>query len=352
MRKALRLAKRGAGYTSPNPMVGAVVVKDGEVIAQGYHRKFGDLHAEAQAIRRGGEKVRHSTMYVNLEPCSHFGKTPPCVDEIVKSGISKVVVSMIDPNPLVTGSGIEMLRRKGVEVQVGLLSSEAERLNEAYLKHTTKHEPFITMKAAITLDGMIADSHGNSKWISCEKSRRLVHRLRSGMDSVLVGIDTVLTDDPELTVRMVKSRRNPLRILLDTHLRVPLDAKILNASAPTLVVTATKGDKHDDLKQIGVSVWLVEQDRDGRIDLKSFLRRAGVEGITSILVEGGRGVYSAFLRQRLVDKFYVFIAPRLLGAGIHLSDQLNIRSIEDSLTLNTASLRKLDSDILITAYPK
>lgn len=352
MKKALNLAKRGAGYTSPNPMVGAVIVKNREVIATGYHRRFGGLHAEVEAIHSGGKKVRDATMYVNLEPCSHFGKTPPCVDEIVKAGIAKVIISMVDPNPVVAEKGIEKLRQRGVRVELGLLASEAERLNESYITYILKGRPFVIMKAAITLDGMIADVSGKSKWISSESSRRLVHRLRRQVDSVLVGIDTVLKDDPQLTVRLVKQKRNPKRILLDTRLRVPFESKILDGAASTIIVTATRGKKADLLKRAGKEIWFVRRSGGGGIYLRDFLRRAASEGITSILVEGGRKIYSSFLRIRLVDKVYLFIAPKFLGNGIPLLEKLDIERVEDSWQLKDLSLKKVDSDTLVIAYPQ
>lgn len=352
MKAALKLAKLGVGYTSPNPMVGAIIVRNGKVIAKGYHRRFGGPHAEIEAIRSGGKLVKGATMYVNLEPCSHFGKTPPCVYEIAKAGISRVVISMIDPNPAVAGKGIKLLREKGVEVEIGLLATEAERLNEAYIKYISKGEPFVIMKAAISLDGMIADSNGVSKWISCERSRKLVHRLRREVDSVLVGIETVLTDDPELTVRFIESRRNPRRILLDTRLRVPLEAKILNEKAHTIIVTASRGKKVERLRRIGKEVWVVRKGKDGRVNLRNFLRRAASEGITNILVEGGRRVFSSFLKEKLVDKFYIFIAPRFLGKGTPLFDNIGIKKIEESLQLKDLSIKRIDSDILVVGYPK
>jgi len=352
MKRALSLAARGAGYTSPNPMVGAVIVKHGQLISSGYHRRFGGLHAEIEAIRSGGEKVRRATMYVNLEPCSHFGKTPPCVDEIVKAGISEVIVSMIDPNPLVAKTGIGKLRQRGVKVKLGLLASEAERLNESYTKYIVKHEPFVIMKAAVTLDGMIADASGSSQWILSERSRRFVHGLRRKVDSVLVGIETVLRDDPELTVRLVRSRRNPTRIVLDSRLRIPLEARILDRAASTIIVTGAKKEKAELLKQRGKAVWLVKTNEEGEIDLKDFLARAVGEGITNILVEGGRKIYSSFLRERLVDKFYLFIAPKFLGDGIRLVERLDIKRVEHSLQLKDVSLRRVDSDTLVIAYPQ
>ncbi len=350
MKRVLRLARRGAGYTSPNPMVGAIVVKNGITIAKGYHRKFGGLHAEVEAIRSGGDKVKGATMYVNLEPCNHFGKTPPCVEEIAKAKLARVIVSMIDPNPLVAGKGIEMLRQKGVEVDVGLLSSDAKSLNEAYVKYTLTGTPFVIMKAAITLDGMIADVSGNSKWISCESSRKLVHQLRREVDSILVGTGTALKDDPELTVRLVKSSRNPKRILLDTHLRVPPQAKILNEAAHTIVITTAGEKKVEPLKRIGKEIWFVEKSMDGRISLSHLLRRAAAEGITSVLVEGGRRIYSSFLSDGLVDKLYLFITPKFLGAGIPLVEGLGVRTIENPLRLKNVSFSRVNSEILVVAY--
>lgn len=350
MRKALRLAKRGAGKVSPNPMVGAVIVKDGRVISTGYHAFYGGPHAEVVALDRAGEDARGATLYVNLEPCVHFGKTPPCAPRIVEAGIKKVVIATLDPNPLVAGRGVKALESAGIEVKVGVLEREARRLNEAFFKWIEKRVPLVVLKVASTMDGKIATLSGESKWITSIHSRKLVHRFRSLLDGVLVGVGTVIKDDPELTVRLVKGR-NPIRIVLDSYLRIPLEAKVLRNEGRVIVFHSSEvpGEKLAKLRDLGVELFEVPM-RDGLLDLPEVLKRLGELGIASVMVEGGKGVFSSFIREGLADKLLYFISPRIIGKGIGPFDEVELPSIEASFKLREVSLRRIGEDILVEGY--
>ena len=305
MRRALELAEQGTGYTRPNPLVGAVIAKGGEVIAEGYHARYGGPHAEAVALERAGEAARGADLYVNLEPCSHWGKTPPCVDRIIAAGIRRVFIATRDPNPLVNGKGVEKLRAAGIEVVEGVLRKEAERLNEIFFYWIKMKRPFVALKLAMSLDGKIATRSGDSRWITGEGARRRVHELRRRHAAVLVGINTVLADDPELTVREVEGPQ-PLRIVLDSRGRVPLSARVLAGEARTLVATtaAMPEERERALLERGVEVWRLPA-REGRVDLVALLARLAGEEIDSLLVEGGGEVAWSFLAQGLVQKLYL-----------------------------------------------
>lgn len=313
IKRALRLAKRGEGFVEPNPMVGAVLVKRDKIISEAYHRRFGAPHAEALAIQKVGNYARGATLYLNLEPCSHLGKTPPCTEAILKAGIRRVVCAMEDPNPLV--KGVEVLRRAGVEVEVGVLEEEARRLNAPFIKFVSQRRPFIIAKWAMSLDGKIATRTGQSRWISSEQSRRLVQRLRGRVDGIVVGIGTVLKDDPRLLAR-IRPRRIATRIVLDSRLRIPLRSELLRTLelAPILIVTTRKASskKLERLSQMGVEVLITDQ-RAGRVDLRKLLNELGRRSFTKLLVEGGGTVLASFLEERLVDRVYAFTAPILIG---------------------------------------
>lgn len=320
MRAALVLAHKGAGRVSPNPMVGAVVVRSGRVIGSGYHRAFGAAHAEVHALRRAGARARGADVYVTLEPCSHHGKTPPCVDQVIAHGIKRVFIGQVDPNPLVRGRGIRRLRAAGIEVMVGVLRAECAALNQAFSKHVTTGLPLVTLKAAMTLDGKIATRTGDSRWISCAQSRRLVHRMRAEADAVMVGIGTVLTDDPQLNVRLGRQNtRDPLRIVVDSRLRIDPAGKLLRAgfAAGTLIVTGTRAaasSKADKLRSLGAEV-LGCRMRGSRIDLKQLMSVLGSRGIAHIMLEGGATLIGEALRARIVDRAMLFYAPKLLGGS-------------------------------------
>lgn len=356
MARALELAAQAKGRTSPNPMVGALVVKDGRVLAAGYHQKAGTPHAEVIALEQAGPAARGATLYVTLEPCSHFGRTPPCVNKIIAAGIKEVVVAMVDPNPQVNGRGIKMLREAGIKVTVGVLQKEAEKLNEAFIKYITTHRPFVALKWAMTLDGKIATVTGDAKWISNSISRAYVHRLRDEYDAILVGINTVLRDNPSLTTRLAgKKGKDPLRIILDSSLRVPLDANVVNleSPAPTIICCAAKADKEkiSRLEEKGVIIWQLPGSA-GRLDLSSLLDRLGEREVTSLLVEGGGTVIESFLRQRLADKLYCFIAPKIVGGELAKTpvEGEGVQSMAEAYQLTELNFENMAGDLLVTGY--
>jgi diaminohydroxyphosphoribosylaminopyrimidine deaminase/5-amino-6-(5-phosphoribosylamino)uracil reductase len=347
MKRALQLARRGIGQVSPNPMVGAVIVRSGEIIAEGYHRKFGADHAERDAIQRASKSVKGATIYVNLEPCCHWGKTPPCVDILIEQGIKRVVIGTLDPHPLVDGKGVQILRDHGIEVVEGLLEEEARALNEVYLHYTRTGLPFITIKYAQSLDGRIATSQGDSRWISSEASRRFAHRLRAQHDAVMVGIGTVLADDPQLTVRLVKGR-NPLRIVLDSRLRIPLNAQVLQGEAQTLITTTDAHDakKVEAIQGQGKEVLVVQRDSDGRADVQSLMKILAKRGISSILVEGGAEVITSLLRGGLVKRMVVITAPLILGKGREGIDDLGIADLEKAIRSSSHKVSRVGEDVI------
>ncbi len=358
MKLALKEARKGLGRTSPNPAVGAVVVMNGKAVAQGYHQKAGMPHAEVEAFAKIGNRAPGGTLYVTLEPCNHFGRTPPCTELILKSGVKRVVVGSRDPNPLVTGGGCDYLEKKGMEVVTGILRDECTRLNEAFNKFVLTGKPFVIAKSAITLDGWTATSAQHSQWITNEKSRGFVHRLRDRTDAVLMGIGTVLADDPAMTVRFkTKEGKDPVRIVVDTHFRTPADAKVMknSSAAPTIIATSIEGDqsfRDSGPHPKGVQT-LVCPTVKGEIDLTALLEKLGKMGITSVLVEGGAMILGAMLRAHLVDKCYVFIAPKILGGGdgIPMAAGPGPETMEESLKLQHVKVRRFGDDVLIQGYP-
>jgi diaminohydroxyphosphoribosylaminopyrimidine deaminase/5-amino-6-(5-phosphoribosylamino)uracil reductase len=350
MRQALGLVRRGLGRVSPNPMVGAVIVKGGRVIARGYHRRFGGDHAEVDALKHAKEDVAGATLYVTLEPCRHWGKTPPCTDAIIKARIGRVVVGMLDPFPEMRGKSIELLRQHGIETAVGVLEEDCRAVNEVYLKWVTAGLPYVTVKWAQTLDGKIATAKGDSRWISCPESLKLSHRLRATHDAILVGINTVVKDDPRLTTRLVKGR-NPVRVILDSRLRVPPDARVLadQAKAKTLVAAtpAAPQKKLAALKDKGIEVLTVPPDTNGKVDLKALLKTLAGRQISSVLVEGGAQTITSFLRLGLYDKVIAIIAPKLMGKGTDVVGELNITDVSQSLKLTFKRVYRSGEDIVI-----
>jgi diaminohydroxyphosphoribosylaminopyrimidine deaminase/5-amino-6-(5-phosphoribosylamino)uracil reductase len=353
MEKALILAGRGSGKTSPNPMVGALVVKGRKILGKGYHRKYGGDHAEVIALRNAKGDVRGASMYVTLEPCCHYGLTPPCVDALIGTGIGRVVIGTPDPNPRVNGKGIQGLLNNGIQVKVGVLEERCRKLNEAYFKYIQTGIPFVTLKFAQSLDGRIATKTGNSQWISSPETLRLAHKLRSTHDGVLVGIGTVLADDPSLTVRLLKGR-NPQRIILDGRLRIPLTAKVLNDEGvgKTSIVTTEGANrkKAQSLKNLGAKILWVAKNRRGEIDMEDLLGKLGRMGITSVLVEGGAKIITSMLRERLADKIVIVMAPKLIGKGIEAVGNLEIRGVNEALQISRMKTRRLGDDIVIEGY--
>jgi diaminohydroxyphosphoribosylaminopyrimidine deaminase / 5-amino-6-(5-phosphoribosylamino)uracil reductase len=353
LRMACRLAVRAAGRTSPNPMVGAVLVSGKRIISTGYHRFAGGDHAEIVALKRAGPKAKGATLYINLEPCSHFGKTPPCTGTLIRAGIKEVVAGMRDPNPLVTGRGFRQLRRAGIRVRTGVLEEECRTLNEAFIKYITRRLPHVTLKLAATLDGKIAAVTGDARWISDSISRNFVHRLRNETDAVLVGAETVLTDDPQLTCR-IAGGRNPWRVILDGRLRIPLSARLLRHrdAEKTIVVTSDSAPlrKVRALEALGIQVWKFPR-RQGEILWPLFLRRLAALGIVSLLVEGGAKVAASALRARAVDKILFFYAPKILGGdGRVMIDGLNIRRVIHALRVQRLAVHRSGSDLLVSGY--
>ncbi|GAB4338775.1 MAG: bifunctional diaminohydroxyphosphoribosylaminopyrimidine deaminase/5-amino-6-(5-phosphoribosylamino)uracil reductase RibD [Calditrichia bacterium] len=356
MQLALEMAQKGAGQTSPNPLVGSVIVKNGKIIGQGYHRKYGEKHAEAAAIDSASEPVKGATLYCNLEPCCHTSpekKTPPCAQRIIREGIQRVVIATTDPNPLVNGKGVEMLRQAGIEVQIGVEKEAATKLNEAYLKWAKTNEPFIHLKIAQSVDGRIATSTGHSQWITNAAARKRVHWWRVTHDAVLVGANTVLKDDPTLTVREVEGR-NPLRIILDDQLQIPEAARILNLPDPEKTLIFTFAEKSSPkfvrLSQKGVQLISLENSGDGYIPLRQVIGSLTERKVTSILVEGGGEIFTSFVKERLFDKISVFIAPLIIGEGIESIGSLGISSLEEALRLENISIEIIDNQALVQGY--
>ena len=321
MRLALELAELGRGFVSPNPIVGAVIVREGRVVGVGYHRRYGDKHAEVRAIEDAGPSARGGTMYVTLEPHNFHGKQPPCTDAIIDAGIRRVVVGSLDPNPKVKGGGVKRLREAGVEVRVGVLEDEVRRQNEVFFTFHEKGRPFVALKMALTLDGRIADHMGEARWITGENARQRVHLLRSYYDAVLVGAGTVRTDDPLLTVRHTFTERQPLRVVLSRSGNLPCKARVFSDGSPTLLLSVEK-----PACEFPPSVEVVRFSGD----LNEALSVLKGRGITSVLVEGGREVFTSFLKSGPVDKIYAFVAPKFLGGDFGVfGDRLNVSSAVD-----------------------
>lgn len=356
MRRALDLAKKGSGLTRPNPLVGAVIVKDNRIIGEGYHEYYGGPHAEINAFNRATEQVAGATMYVTLEPCAHFGKTPPCAEAIVRKGISKVVIGMVDPNPAVSGKGIAILEEAGIEVEVGVLEEEGKRLNEIFLKYMTTGLPFVIMKTAMTLDGKIATRTNASRWITGVESRAYVHDLRDRVSGIMVGIGTVLVDDPSLTTRLNdREGKDPARIIVDSRARIPLEAKVLNLSSEAktyIAVTENASrEKMDKLMAKGAEVIMVSS-KKGRVDLTELMKELGKRNIDSILLEGGSELNYAALEACIVDKLCSFISPKIVG-GCTAKTPVGGEGkalMEEAITLQYVSTHFMGEDIMIEGY--
>ena len=350
MRRALELAGRGVGWTSPNPMVGAVVVKDGRVIGEGFHERCGEAHAERNALAHCTESPAGATMYVTLEPCCHQGRQPPCTDAILEAGIARVVVGSDDPNPLVAGKGIDILRRAGVEVETGVLKAECDALNYVFFHYITTGLPYVVMKYAMTLDGKIATCSGKSKWITGEAAREKVHRDRSRYRAIMAGVGTVLADDPMLNCR-IEGGRDPVRVICDSHLRTPLTSRIVATAReiPTILATVS-ADKEAaaPYEAAGCRVWTLPE-RGGRPDLTELMRRLGAEGIDSVLLEGGGTLNWTALESGIVNRVQAYIAPKLYG-GAGAKSPVGGRGVEDpagAVRLRDISIRRLGGDILL-----
>lgn len=354
---ALDLARKGWGRTNPNPMVGAVLVKNGEVVGTGFHQRAGEPHAEIIALAEAGEKARGAAMYTNLEPCCHFGRTPPCTDALIEAGIRKLVTATLDPNPLVSGRGLARLQQAGIKVKSGVLEEKARRLNEVFFKYITSGTPFVVAKTAMTLDGKIATSSGKSRWITGEKSRDFVHRLRSICDGIMVGINTVLQDNPRLNVRLEGEEENsPKRVIVDSRGRLPLDAVVVKTAARSKTILATTAlapeEKLASLRSCGVEV-LVLPIKDDKVDLQALMGALGKQEISILLVEGGGTLNYSLLEQNLIDKLYCFIAPILFG-GKDAPTPLEgpgIGEPDKAWIVKDLEMKQLEDDLLIIGYP-
>jgi diaminohydroxyphosphoribosylaminopyrimidine deaminase/5-amino-6-(5-phosphoribosylamino)uracil reductase len=358
MLKALNLARKGEGMTSPNPMVGAVLVKNGIVVGQDYHKKAGQAHAETLAIAAAGDSAAGSTLYVNLEPCNHHGKTPPCTDAIISSGISQVVVAMRDPNPRVKGGGIERLKEAGIKTNVGILKDKASILNEKYLYNTSTGMPFVIIKVAATLDGKLATKTGDSQWISSPQARKLAHFLRKSVDAVAIGSGTALKDDPLLTVRLGRDDFFSHRIVFDTNLKINPSARIFSEkdSGKIFIITSKKSniEKRKQIESVGAEVIQINTDLDGYPNIKEALLELAKEGITSILVEGGATLISSFIKSGMANKLIIVYAPMIIGGrpAVPMVDELGIESLKDAVILKNHSWRKFGSEMIFTGYFK
>ena len=352
---AIEIAKKGMGFVGPNPLVGCVIIKNERIIGAGFHEKYGGKHAEINAIESAIESVEGSSMYINLEPCNHSGLTPPCTSKIIDSKIKRVVVGTLDMNPLVSGSGIKKLKSAGIEVKVGILENECVALNKFFFKYIISGLPYVTLKVAQTLDGRIADEHGESKWISSTQSRRYVHELRSKYDAVLVGAGTVKKDDPNLTVRLVEGR-NPRRIMIDTNLSIKSTNKLYlnNGDKKLIIVTSNKNtDKKNKIKRLencGAHLIYVNEDEKNKLNLKEVLKELGKMKISSILVEGGGGVFTSFVKKNVFDEILLFMGPKILGTGLPTINNIGIKSLRNALKVKIGNCERIGDDLMVELY--
>jgi diaminohydroxyphosphoribosylaminopyrimidine deaminase/5-amino-6-(5-phosphoribosylamino)uracil reductase len=356
MQMALEVAKQGRGYTSPNPLVGAVVVQNGVVVGRGFHRFAGGAHAEVHAIDAAGDAARGATLYVNLEPCNHTGRTPPCTHKILSAGLRRVVIAMRDPNPQVAGGGAGFLEAQGVEITCGVCEEQAQRLNEVFIKYIRSGRPFVTAKCAATLDGRIATRTGDSKWVTGEEARACVHELRHAVDAIMVGVGTVAADDPLLTTRLKgRPSRDPIRIILDTQLRIAPTARVLNhcSEAETILVVGKKVPASARLRMPTKGVRLIDGElREGRLDLDRLMDQLGRMGVTSILIEGGGRTLGSAFRSGIVDKVCFFYAPLLSGGddGVPICSGAGAETMRDCIRLNHLRTRRFGDDVMIEGY--
>lgn len=353
MKKALELAKLGIGAVNPNPLVGCIIVKNNKIIGQGYHMEYGQAHAEVNAINSAKEDIKDSTVYVTLEPCSHFGKTPPCADNLIRHKVKRVVICNTDPNPLVARGGIKKLRESGIEVTTGILKEEGLKLNEVFFHYIKNNKPLVISKTAVSMDGKIATKHMESKWISNEKSRQMTHEFRNKYMAIMVGINTVLKDNPSLTTRIENQKtRNPIRIVIDTNLKIPMDLNLVKDKKAKTIIFTCKNDlsKIDLLKENNVDVYISPKDESG-VDLNFVIKKLGELKIDSVLVEGGATLNDSLFRKNLVDKVKIFMAPKIIGGKDAPSfvSGMGIESLSDATNLHITNTTMIDNDILIEA---
>ena len=345
---AIQLAEKGKGYVSPNPLVGCIIVKRGKIVGRGYHKKFGESHAEINALKSAGKKAKNATMYVNIEPCSHWGKTSPCTEKIVDSGIREVICGMEDPNPMV--DGYKELKFRGLKTRIGILRDKAKKLNEVYIKYIKTKRPFVVLKLAMTLDGKIATQTGDSKYITGREARKYVHQLRSDSDAVMVGINTVTRDNPILDARLVKGK-NPTKIIVDSTLKISERAKVLKDPSKVIIATTNKAPKKkiDKLHQKGIQV-IVLKPKAGLVDLKELMKELGKSGITPIMIEGGAELSGNAIKEGIVDKLLIFTAPKIIGNGLDPIKNLGIKKINKAINLKNIMTERIGKDFLIEGY--
>jgi diaminohydroxyphosphoribosylaminopyrimidine deaminase/5-amino-6-(5-phosphoribosylamino)uracil reductase len=355
MNLAMNLAAKAKGRTSPNPMVGALVVKNRKIYGRGFHERAGLAHAEIVALDEAGAKTKGATLYVTLEPCTHFGRTPPCVDTIIQRGIKEVVVGMIDPNPLVCGKGIEILKTHGIKVKVGVLEDKLKKLNEVFIKYITKRLPFVTVKVAQSLDGKIATRTGESKWISSDKSRNYSHRIRQNYDAIVVGVNTVLRDNPSLCAWFTK--KQPLKVVVDSKLSTRENANIFSSGGKVIIVTlaVSPGQETENRKILSDKARILEvKEKEGQVNLKDMMKKLARLEITNILVEGGGTLVGSLFDEGLVDKIMFFISPKIIGGKDALSSVMGhgIARMDSVIKLKELRLKRFKEDILVEAYVK
>lgn len=348
---ALELAEKGRGNVEPNPMVGAVVVKNGLAIGKGYHQAFGGPHAEVFALSEGKEACEGATLYVSMEPCAHYGKTAPCVDAIIKAGIKEVVIAIIDPNPITSGKGMRKLQEAGIDVKLGVMESQAAKLNAPFLKLMQKGLPYVIVKWAMSLDGKIATHTGDSRWISSEESREYVHKIRGQVDGIMVGINTVQRDDPQLTCR-IKGGRNPRRIIIDSNATLPLNSRLINTIQESELLVAVGNnapqERTEKLRQLGCKI-IPAGNVNGLVDMKILFQQLGKMNLTNVLVEGGSRVITSIIEERLADKIMVFIAPIIIGGEGAMSPVMGtgITHISESIKLTDITTKKFANNLVI-----
>lgn len=347
---AIDLAKKGMGSVSPNPLVGCIIVKRGRIVGRGYHEKYGEEHAEVNALRDAGKKAKNAAMYVNLEPCSHWGKTSPCTEKIVEAGIREVIVALEDPNPLV--DGYKELKFRGLKTRIGILREEAMKLNEFYIKYMKTKMPFVILKLAMSIDGKIATSTGDSKYITSNEARKYVHQIRNDVDAVMIGINTVIRDNPILDSRLVKGK-NPIKVIVDSGLKIPERAKVLDEPDKVIIATTKKASKSkiEKLQQKGVRI-IVLNSRGGMVDLMDLAKELGKSEIASVMIEGGAELSGSAIREKIVDKLLVFTAPKIIGNGLGPIKNLGIKKVNKAIELKNVSTSKIGRDFLIEGYLK
>jgi len=349
MELAIKLAERGKGLTSPNPMVGCIIVKRGRIVGRGFHRQAGSEHAEVLAINDAGKKAINSTMYINVEPCSHWGRTPPCTEKIVEAGVREVIIGMKDPNPLV--DGFRELKFRGLKTKIGIFEKEAKRLNEVFIKYIKSKKPFVIIKVAMSLDGRIATATGDSKYITSREARTYVHQLRTEVDAVMIGLNTVIRDNPELTPRLFKGK-DPMKIVVDSRLKIPKNCNLMKNPAKLMVATTSKASKADinRLQQKGVTI-IITKSNKGMVDLSDLMKQLGKHEITSVMIEGGSELNSSAIKDGVVDKILIFTAPKIIGnGGPGAIGNLGIKKIDRAINLKNITCSQFGKDSLIEGY--